>query len=50
MLSPHPTHNLKRFGDCALRMGKPLEGWIRDAPFGQGARPAGRDGRVSQLG
>jgi hypothetical protein len=49
-LSPYPTHNLKRFGDYKLRMDRPLGGWICDALFGQAARPAGRDGPVSQPG
>ncbi len=41
-LSPYPTHNVKRFGNYRLHLDRAPESWMKDALFGQAARPDGQ--------
>ncbi|EUC12101.1 transposase Tn3 family protein [Burkholderia sp. BT03] len=38
-LSPYPTHNIRRFRRYRLHLDRSPESWIKDALFGQAARP-----------
>jgi hypothetical protein len=38
-LSPYPTHNIRRFGRYKRHLDRAPESWIREALFGQAARP-----------
>jgi hypothetical protein len=35
-LSPYATGHVKRFGDCALDLGKPPESWLSEVTFSRG--------------